>query len=329
MLESFLPPPIQTTLSPQPNPTNINHTLRRQHDKMELGYCRHGGCYYEYKEDDDANMTTIFNCKETGCNSDSRWYCSEHIKKCLSCNNWYCCTHVTKCTTCNNHYCESHISKCTSCSQYHCHADIVSHKFSCFGTSPMVHLQQLQGWLSNIEQDIKKWEKRKADREDRLRATLEKQKLEFDQSLQLERENLQKEFESKIKQFKDDQEQFEKEKQAFEREKATMAELHQQQKGVVKLNIGGSRFETSISTLTKYPSMFQAMFSGRYENEKDSEGAYFIDRDGTNFRHILNFMRNGKVSKTLQHAELEPLQQEAEFYGIEELIQLLEQKIKE
>lgn len=39
--------------------------------------------------------------------------------------------------------------------------------------------------------------------------------------------------------------------------------------------------------------MLAAMFSGRHELDTDSEGQYFIDRDGAYFKHILNFLRDG------------------------------------
>lgn len=38
--------------------------------------------------------------------------------------------------------------------------------------------------------------------------------------------------------------------------------------------------------------MLAAMFSGRHQLDTDSEGRYFIDRDGTYFKHILNFLRD-------------------------------------
>jgi hypothetical protein len=33
------------------------------------------------------------------------------------------------------------------------------------------------------------------------------------------------------------------------------------------------------------------MFSGRHELKKNEAGAHFIDRDGTHFNQILNFLR--------------------------------------
>ncbi|CAF1208875.1 unnamed protein product [Adineta ricciae] len=61
---------------------------------------------------------------------------------------------------------------------------------------------------------------------------------------------------------------------------------------VIDLNVGGCRYTTSLSTLRKYEdSMLAAMFSGRYDLTKDKDGNIFIDRDGTYFGHILNYLR--------------------------------------
>ena len=64
---------------------------------------------------------------------------------------------------------------------------------------------------------------------------------------------------------------------------------------MIPLNVGGYHFVTTLSTLTKdKDSMLAAMFSGRHELDTDSEGRYFIDRDGEYFKEILNYLRDSK-----------------------------------
>ena len=54
----------------------------------------------------------------------------------------------------------------------------------------------------------------------------------------------------------------------------------QQNKGQIKLNIGGTPFQTTLTSLSKLPSMLNTMFNGLFQVEKDETGAVFIDRDG-------------------------------------------------
>jgi hypothetical protein len=92
----------------------------------------------------------------------------------------------------------------------------------------------------------------------------------------------------------------------------------------IKLNIGGHIFETTTQTLRKYPdSMLGAMFSGRFVVETDKDGVYFLDRDGPSFRCILNFLRDGIVPRHLAKSDLEYLVNEAEYFGITELIKAI------
>ena len=51
----------------------------------------------------------------------------------------------------------------------------------------------------------------------------------------------------------------------------------------VKLNIGGTKYETTASTLFSL-DYFAAFFNGNYGDKKDSDGFYFIDRDGEGFK---------------------------------------------
>lgn len=81
--------------------------------------------------------------------------------------------------------------------------------------------------------------------------------------------------------------------------------------GIIQLNVGGIMYTTSLSTLSRIPgSFFDSMFSGRHgiasidassvrhaeaRAPSSSPEAYFIDRDGKYFRHILNYLRCGTV----------------------------------
>ena len=92
----------------------------------------------------------------------------------------------------------------------------------------------------------------------------------------------------------------------------------------IKLNVGGQHFATSVQTLTKDPnSMLAAMFSGRFDMKPSEDGSFFIDRDGTHFRFILNFLRTGKLTLPEGATCTKELEEEAEFYQIQGLIDAL------
>jgi len=89
---------------------------------------------------------------------------------------------------------------------------------------------------------------------------------------------------------------------------------------VVELNVGGKCYTTSLSTLLKVPdSMLAVMFSGRYNLTKDSQGRYFIDRDGKYFRFILNYLRDGDVLIPDDTFIKKSVIVEARFYALKEL----------
>ncbi|CAF0741293.1 unnamed protein product [Rotaria sp. Silwood1] len=96
----------------------------------------------------------------------------------------------------------------------------------------------------------------------------------------------------------------------------------------VKLNVGNHLFLTSFDTLTKEDTMFKAMFSGRMEVVQDSEGWVLIDRDGKHFNIILNYLRDGTLNLPDCTQTLNELLQEAKFYCIQSLIELIEQHIR-
>ncbi|KAG5282467.1 hypothetical protein AALO_G00056360 [Alosa alosa] len=92
----------------------------------------------------------------------------------------------------------------------------------------------------------------------------------------------------------------------------------------VTLNVGGHLYTTTLSTLQRFPdSMLGAMFRGDLPTTRDVQGNYFIDRDGTLFRFILNFLRTSELTRPVDFTEMDLLRKEADFYQIEPLIQAL------
>ena len=64
-------------------------------------------------------------------------------------------------------------------------------------------------------------------------------------------------------------------------------------------------------------SRLHAMFSGRFDTKPSEDGSYFIDRDGTHFRYILNYLRTGQLIVPKDEIIRVELLAEAEFYQIE------------
>jgi len=109
---------------------------------------------------------------------------------------------------------------------------------------------------------------------------------------------------------------------------------------IVKLDVGGRRFKTTLTTLCSEESMLSAMFSGRHElgrsilffclrffvpnlvpQETDEEGFIFLDRNGDLFADILEWLRTKAFP---QSANWESFLLEAKFYGIQSLVKAIE-----
>ena len=103
----------------------------------------------------------------------------------------------------------------------------------------------------------------------------------------------------------------------------------------IVLDVGGTHFSTSRSTLIKHPeSMLGVMFSGRHDLEtmQCKDGSFFIDRDGTHFRHILNYLRDGEEAiESIPNSPdvLLDLFHEAKFYQLDGLTSLLKPILRE
>ncbi len=65
------------------------------------------------------------------------------------------------------------------------------------------------------------------------------------------------------------------------------------------------------------------MFNGSMPTTVDDDGRFFIDRDGSLFAHILNFLRSSQLALPEGFSNLDGLAVEADFYQIEPLIQAI------
>ncbi|VDI40807.1 Hypothetical predicted protein, partial [Mytilus galloprovincialis] len=111
-----------------------------------------------------------------------------------------------------------------------------------------------------------------------------------------------------------------------------MEELHKVQKGRIKLDVGGTIYTTSELTLTRdSESMLAAMFSGRHNIKPEEDGTIFIDRDGTHFRYILNYLRDGGIATDAlprSRQVLRELRNEAIYFQLHSLAQQIEKLLK-
>jgi len=96
---------------------------------------------------------------------------------------------------------------------------------------------------------------------------------------------------------------------------------HKLDRDRIMLDVGGLHFSSTIETLTTIPdSVLGRMFSGRFPIQFTKDGRVFIDRDGSHFRHILNFLRDPENWRFSQKDKqiVDELRIEAKFYGLED-----------
>mmetsp|Transcript_15372 Transcript_15372/g.22828 ORF Transcript_15372/g.22828 Transcript_15372/m.22828 type:complete len:125 (+) Transcript_15372:212-586(+) len=62
---------------------------------------------------------------------------------------------------------------------------------------------------------------------------------------------------------------------------------------------------------------------------KDSEGYFFIDRDGDRFPYVLNFLRSGSLPNFGKLSKYEAILEEADFFGIELLAEICAERMRE
>ncbi|XP_074843664.1 potassium channel regulatory protein [Carettochelys insculpta] len=93
------------------------------------------------------------------------------------------------------------------------------------------------------------------------------------------------------------------------------------------LNVGGLIFTTWASTLQRFPeSRLARMLNGNDHEFRLVNGQFFVDRDGTLFNYILDFLRTLQLSLPADFSDYQRLQREANFYELHSLADLLNQE---
>jgi hypothetical protein len=105
--------------------------------------------------------------------------------------------------------------------------------------------------------------------------------------------------------------------------------MSQKENNIIKLNVGGIKYETTLNTLTSDTnSMLANMFSGRHPMKPNDEGYYFIDREGEIFKYIIKYLRDRKLNMDdIDILTIKNITDEAEYFQIEGLIELCSKKI--
>uniref|UniRef100_A0A8R1I6Q3 BTB domain-containing protein n=1 Tax=Caenorhabditis japonica TaxID=281687 RepID=A0A8R1I6Q3_CAEJA len=98
---------------------------------------------------------------------------------------------------------------------------------------------------------------------------------------------------------------------------------------IVKLDVGGTVFKTSLFTLSQHDSMLKTLLTTGMPVERDENGCVFIDRDSKYFRLILNFLRDGFVDLPETRSEVLEILAEAKYYLLQTLIDCCEERLRQ
>ena len=86
---------------------------------------------------------------------------------------------------------------------------------------------------------------------------------------------------------------------------------------IVKLNVGGRKFQTTTKTLMKFPNSYFAEFLNDEVNlPVDRDDYYFIDRSGESFQYILEYLRSGQLIQPEDDLLKNILYEELAYYKI-------------
>ena len=93
----------------------------------------------------------------------------------------------------------------------------------------------------------------------------------------------------------------------------------------ITVNVGGKLFPTFRSTLTMKSTYFEKRLSGRFSDDAD-DSEIIVDRDHEPFSIILSYLRSGKLLISPDKLLFSSVLIEADFYGIDELVDMVRDK---
>ena len=166
---------------------------------------------------------------------------------------------------------------------------------------------------------VEKFKKREEELQ-KASKELEASKRKFEEKMKIEWAKLEQETQEQRRVIQEERSKIEEEKQF-------MQNIYDIQCSHVKLDVGGHVYSTSLSTLTRdKSSMLAVMFSGRHKLALSKENTYFIDRDGTHFRYILNYLRGDLHVDTFPDdvTVLKEIQREADYFQLSGLFKMIE-----
>ena len=100
---------------------------------------------------------------------------------------------------------------------------------------------------------------------------------------------------------------------------------------IVEINVGGSIYSTTSTTLLSEPESLLALFDEKNESIlRDENNRPFFDRDGQMFPFILDYLRS-KISFILPENSLDKmrLKNEAEYFNLKSLVELMDENGKD
>ena len=96
---------------------------------------------------------------------------------------------------------------------------------------------------------------------------------------------------------------------------------------IVSLDVGGTIFHTSPSTMLKYPdSKLARMYNDQNQNQNIKNLNFFLDKDPEYFRIVLNFLREGEVIHFEEENLFVGVRGLAKYLELTELVKLLEKE---